>query len=139
ASGYVTQHLEIVARYTYLDGKTISSGTAAYVGKALPNVARNAANLWTEYELSDAWEVGVGGNWLDRRFADSGETAIIPGYVVWNAMVSYKLSRSVALQLNAFNLANKQYYDSAYYTSAAENHVIPGAGRTVKLTIRASF
>jgi len=139
ATGHVTQHLEIVAGYTYLDGKTVLSGTAAYVDKALPNVARNAANLWAEYELTDAWEVGFGGNWLDRRFADSGETAIIPGYVVWNAMVSYKLSRSVALQLNAFNLANKQYYDSAYYTSAAENHVIPGAGRTVKLTIRASF
>jgi catecholate siderophore receptor len=58
-SGYLTQHLEIVAGYTYLDGRTLSSGTAAYVGKALPNVARNALNVWTEYELTDAWEVGV--------------------------------------------------------------------------------
>jgi hypothetical protein len=31
------------------------------------------------------------------------------------------------------------YYDNAYYTSAAENHVFPGACRTAKLTIRASF
>jgi catecholate siderophore receptor len=139
ASGYLTKHLEIVAGYTYLDGKTLSSGTAAYVGKAMPNVARNALNIWAEYELTDAWEVGAGGNWLGARYADSAQTAAIPGYVVWNAMASYKVSSAVSLQLNVFNLTNKLYYDSAYYTSAAENHVIPGVARTARLTIRASF
>jgi len=139
AQGYLTEHLEIIAGYTYLDGKTLSSGTTAFVGKALPNVARNAANLWAEYELTDAWEIGAGGNWLGARFADSGEAATIPGYVVWNAMASYKLSRTVSLQLNVLNLTNKLYYDNSYYTSAAENHVYPGAGRTAKLTIRATF
>jgi catecholate siderophore receptor len=138
-NGYLTKHLEIVAGYTYLDGKTLSSGTAAYVGQALPNVARNAVNLWAEYELTDVWEVGVGGNWLGARFADSDQTATIPGYVVFNAMLSYKLSKVLSLQLNVFNLANKLYYDNAYYTSAAENHIFPGAGRAAKLTIRATF
>jgi hypothetical protein len=28
---------------------------------------------------------------------------------------------------------------NSYYTSAAENHVFPGAGRTARLTIRAAF
>jgi catecholate siderophore receptor len=138
-SGYVAKHLEVVAGYTYLDGKTLSSGTPAYVGQALPNVARNALNLWTEYEITDAWEVGAGGNWLGARYADSGQTATIPGYVVWNAMTSYKLSRTVFLQLNINNLTNKLYYENSYYTSASENHVIPGAGRTARLTIRTMF
>ena len=139
-NGYLTEHLEIVAGYTYLDGKTLSSGTAAYVGKALPNVARNAVNLWTEYELTDAWEIGAGGNWLGARFADSGaRPRRFRGTWVWNAMTSYKLSRTVSLQLNLLNLTNKLYYDNSYYTSAAENHVYPGAGRTAKLTIRATF
>ena len=139
ASGYLTQHWEIVAGYTYLDGKTVSSGTAAYVGKAMPNVARNAMNLWSEYELTDAWEVGIGGNWLDRRFADSAETAILPAYVVINAMATFKVSKNVALQLNAYNLANRLYYDNAYYTSVSENHALAGAGRSLKLGIRATF
>ena len=139
AHGYLAEHLEIVAGYTYLDGKTLSSGTSAFVGQALPNVARNAANLWAEYELTDSWEIGAGGNWLGARFADSGQTATIPGYVVWNAMASYKLSGTLSLQLNVLNLTNKLYYDNSYYTSAAENHVYPGAGRTAKLSIRATF
>jgi len=109
------------------------------VGQALPNVARNALNLWTEYEFTDQWEVGLGGNWLGPRFADSGQTALMPGYVVWNAMASYKLSKTVSLQLNVNNVTNKFYYENSYYTSASENHVIPGAGRTARLTIRTMF
>lgn len=138
-NGYLTKQLEIVAGYTYLDNKTISSGNPAYVGQALPNVARNALNLWTEYEFTDQWEVGLGGNWLGPRFADSGQTALMPGYVVWNAMASYKLSKTVSLQLNVNNITNKFYYENSYYTSASENHVIPGAGRTARLTIRTTF
>lgn len=138
-NGYLTQHLEMVAGYTHLDGKTLSSGTPAYIGQALPNVARDAMNLWTEYELTDAWEVGLGGNWLGARYADSAQTATLPGYVVLNAMASFKVSEKLSLQMNAFNLANRLYYENAYYTSASENHVIPGAGRTVKLGIHIRF
>ena len=135
-SGYLTKHLEIFAGYTYLDGKTLSSGNPAYVGQPLQNVAKNALNLWTEYEFTEAWEAGVGGNWLDKRYADFGGTTTVPGYVVWNAMVSYKLSKNFALQLNGLNLFNKLYWDAPNYTSPAENHVIPGAGRSGMLSIR---
>ena len=135
-TGYLTQHLEITAGYTYLDGKTLSSGTAAYVGQPLQNVAKNAANLWTEYEFTDQWEAGVGANWLDRRYADFGGKVTVPGYVVWNAMVSYKVTKDLALQLNGINLFNRLYWDAPYYTSAAENHVLPGAGRSAMLSIR---
>jgi catecholate siderophore receptor len=139
AAGYLTRQLEIFAGYTYLDARTIASGTAAYVGKLLPNTTYNALNLWTEYELSDSWEIGGGGNWLGHRFADYAESVNIPGYVVWNAMASYRVNKGVSVQLNAFNLANKIYYENSYYTSVAENHVIPGAGRSARLSIRVTF
>jgi catecholate siderophore receptor len=139
ATGYLTRQLEITAGYTYLDGTTIASGTASYVGKDLPNTAHNAVNLWTEYEFSEAFEIGVGGNYLGRRFGDYAQRAIIPGYVVWNAMASYRVNKAVFVRLNAFNLANKLYYDGSYYTSAAENHIIPGAGRSARLSVRLNF
>lgn len=138
-TGYLTRHLEITAGYTYLDGKTIASGTPAYVGKPLQNVAKNALNLWTEYEFTDQWEAGVGGNWLGQRYADFGGTTTVPGYVVWNAMVSYKVTKDLALQLNGLNLFNRLYWDAPYYTSGAENHVLPGAGRSAMLSIRLSL
>ena len=135
AIGRLTRRWEIFSGYTYLDGRTIASGTAADVGKVMPNTAHNQLNLWTEYELPAGWEVGGGGNWLSHRFADSAASAYVPGYVVWNAMVSYEANEHLSVQLNGYNLFNKLYYDGLYYTSAAENHAIPGAGRSVALTL----
>jgi outer membrane receptor protein involved in Fe transport len=54
-------------------------------------------------------------------------------------MTSYRINPRFKLQLNAINLFDKLYYDGLYYTSAAENHVVPGAGRTVKLAVQAAF
>jgi len=139
ATGHLTERWEIFSGYTYLDGRTIASGTPADVGKTMPNVAHDALNVWTEYQISSAWEIGAGGNWLGHRYADSAEMANVPGYVVWNAMSSYKLARNLTLQLNGFNLLNRRYYDALYYTSASENHAIPGAGRTAMLSIRTAF
>jgi catecholate siderophore receptor len=135
ATGHLTANWELFAGYSLLDSKTISSGTAAYVGKELPNVAHNALNLWTEYYLPFGIEVGGGANWLGPRFADSGEMAHLPGYVIWNAMVSYKVSHNLTLQLNGLNLFNRYYYAAPYYTGASENHVVPGAGRSGTLSI----
>jgi catecholate siderophore receptor len=134
AIGHLTERWEIFSGYTYLDGRTLASGTPANVGKVMPDTAHNSLNLWTEYSLSSSWEIGGGGNWLSHLFADSAETAYVPGYVVWNAMVSYHASPRLSVRLNGFNLFNKLYYGGVYYTSASENHAIPGAGRSVAVT-----
>ncbi|HEV2702232.1 MAG TPA: TonB-dependent receptor, partial [Steroidobacteraceae bacterium] len=139
ANGHLTKNWELFAGYSLLDGKTLSSGTASYVGKAIPNVAHDTLNLWTEYSLPFGIEVGGGGNWVDQRFADSGQMARLPGYVVWNAMLSWKVSQHVALQLNGLNLFNRYYFVAPYYTNPAENHVVPGAGRSATLSINVSL
>jgi len=138
-SGYLTQHWELFGGYTFLDTETIAAGTAAYVGQQLPNAARDALNLWSEYELAATLEIGAGVNWLGPRFADQANSARLPGYVVWNAMASWQVSRALTLQLNGINLLNRLYFDAPYYTSPAENHVIPGAGRSVMLTAHLSL
>ncbi|HLZ65655.1 MAG TPA: TonB-dependent siderophore receptor [Aliidongia sp.] len=137
--GHITPEWEILAGYTYLDAKTVASGNPAAVGKFLLNTARNAINLWTSYYITDDIEVGAGGNWLGKRFADIANTASIPGYVVWNASVSYKVTDNVTLQLNGENLFDKTYYANSYFASAAENHVIPGAGRTFLFSTSFTF
>ena len=146
-SGHITAKLEITAGYTYLDGKASgdigANPVIPYTNALIPNVARNGANLWVEYTLTDPWEVGIGLNYLDRRVGNivtPGVTAaVVPSYTVVSAMTSYEINKRLSVQLNLINLANTLYYDNIYYTSASENHVIPGAGRTFKVTLRASF
>jgi catecholate siderophore receptor len=147
ATGHIGPKLEINAGYTYLDG--VTSGTAGtapvvrYTDVLVPNLARNALNFWGEYYITDPWEVGLGFNYLDRRVANvvspGTAAAFVPDYVVWNAMMAYRINPHLEVQVNAINLFDKLYYDSVYYTSSSENHVIPGPGRTVRVTLRASF
>ena len=73
ATGHIGDRFSVVAGYTYLDGKT--SGTAGspavrYSYVLIPNLARNAVNLWGEYKITPLWEVGLGGNYLDRRIGN---------------------------------------------------------------------
>ncbi len=139
-TGHVTSKLEVTAGYTYLDGVTSGSGVSGpYHDTAIPNLARNAVNLWAEYDVTSRFEVGLGANYLDRRYADVYNTASIPSSFVMNAMASFKINPKLTFQVNAFNLTNTVYYTGVYYTDASENHVIPGAGRTVKFTLKAAL
>jgi catecholate siderophore receptor len=144
ATGRIGRSLEVTAGYTYLYGKTSGAAeTGSYSGVAVPNLARNAFNLWAEYEFTERWEFGAGLNYLGARAANivtpDNPLAIVPSYVVFNAMAACHVSDRLTFQLNALNLGNRLYYDGFYYNSASENHAIPGPGRTVKLTARVSF
>lgn len=146
-TGHIGPKFEITAGYTYLDGRasgfTGSNPVYRYNNDLMTNVAHNAANVWAEYHITRPWEVGLGVNYLDRRIGDivtpAAPPAWIPSYVVWSAMTAYKINDKVEVQINVINLFNTFYYDNLYFTSTSENHVIPGVGRTAKLTVRAAF
>ena len=139
ASGYLTDELEITAGFTHLDSETLKSSDPLSVGAPLLNTAPNQANLWLTYEFQEAWKVGAGANFLDRRAADIDNTAHVPSYVTFDAMVSYRLNKAISVQLNGYNLANKYYYANSYFSSPVENHVVPGAGRTGLLTVSFAY
>jgi catecholate siderophore receptor len=135
AIGYITEQIEITSGYTHLDSRTVKSSDPNAVGAPLLNTAPNQANLWLVYEFHSPFKVGGGVNFLDRRAADIDNFAHVPSYVTYDAMVSYRLDKHLAVQLNGYNLSNKYYYANSYFSSPVENHVVPGAGRTGFLTL----
>jgi catecholate siderophore receptor len=138
-SGYITPEWEVTAGYTYLRDRITQSTDPLAVGMQAPNVAKESANGWLTYEPSRALQLGGGFNYQGHRFADTENTAGVPGYVVFNAMLSYRLNPHLTLQVNVNNLANKLFYYGIYYTAREENHVIPSAGRTLLVTARLRF
>jgi catecholate siderophore receptor len=139
AIGYLTDELEISAGYTHLDSETMKSSDAGSVGAPLLNTAPNQANLWLTYEFGVPWKAGAGVNYLDRRAADIDNTAHVPGYVTYDAMLSYRIGSALSVQLNGYNLTNKYYFANSYFSSPVENHVVPGAGRTALLTVSFAY
>ncbi len=139
-SGYVTPQWELQAGYTHLDDKiTASEVDPLAVGRFAPNIPTDSLNLWTTWEPGHDWKFGGGPLFMSHRFADTDNTAGVPSYVLFNAMVSYRVNAHLDLQLNLNNVTNKLYYNGVYYTEVDENHAVPGPGRTLLVTAKVRF
>jgi catecholate siderophore receptor len=135
-AGNLTDHWEIIAGYTYLDGRSEGLFGTGLKGP-VPNTAHDQANLWTTYDFDEGYKLGLGVNYLGQRDAfktAAGEDYHVPSYVTFDGMASYRINDNLTLQLNGYNLFNKNYFSNSYFSSATENHVVPGAGRTVTLS-----
>ena len=132
ATGHLNESWQIIAGYTYLDGKiTKSESGAAPVGASLPNTPKNSLNFFTEYRLGGGFEIGGGGQYESSRLAqNTPPLRKVPGYWTFDLMGKYEFSEKYSLQLNVTNLLNRVYYEQIH-----PFHVVPGAGRTALLTL----
>ncbi len=139
ASGYITSQFEVLASYTHLDDHISATNDAPAFGKRVPNIPTDSSSLWLTWEPGRTWKFGGGAIYMGQRYADTYNTAGVPGYVVLNGMVSYRVNPHFDLQLNINNIAGKLYYNGIYYTEVDENHAVPGPGRTLLLTAKVHF
>jgi catecholate siderophore receptor len=130
-NGYITKIWELAANYTHMRDKITAGTDPLSLGRNAPNTPHDAANLWTTLDATSAWTVGGGLTAVSHRFADTENTAGVPGYVAFNAMTSYKFSDHLNVQLNLNNVFDKLYFTGFYYTGTQENHALPSAGRTL--------
>ena len=142
---------KMMAGYAYLDATitdSIAVDTSVNVpgtttarkvpvkGKHATLTARNTANLWLTKELGHGFTVGGGANAVGSRFANSGNTVVLPGYVTADAMAAYRTGR-YEVQLNINNIGDTRYIVSGHGSSP--NLSLPGAPRNVALTLRYSL
>ena len=130
-NGYVTDIWEVSANYTHLRDKITAGSDPESLGKYAPNTPHDALNVWTTVQPTPAVTFGAGFTGISHRYADTENTAGVPGYVVFNAMASYSVNQHFKLQLNLNNVTDKLYFTSIYYVDMAENHALPAAGRTL--------
>jgi catecholate siderophore receptor len=130
-NGYITDMWEVSANYTHMRDKVTASTDPLSIGQNAPNTPHDSANLWTTVQPTPAWTMGAGFTAVSHRFADTENTAGVPGYVVFNAMTSYKFSDHFNVQVNLNNVTDKLYFTGFYYTGTQENHALPSAGRTL--------
>jgi catecholate siderophore receptor len=132
ANGRLGDHLQLLSSYTYMHSEVVTSQYYPLsIGYPLANVPRNLFNLWATYETAHRLTLGGGGNYVASRTASStvpldpttGLIKQVPGYFVLNAMGRYRLSEQLSLQVNVFNLANRNYIDEIH-----PGHIVPGAG-----------
>src|SRR5690606_31042988 len=96
------------------------------------NTPRHSYSLWTTYQFTPKFNAGLGlygqsevyggYSWNDDAFISRGTS----GYTRYDAMASYRINDTATVQLNIYNLFDKDYYSSTYTT----HYAMMGAGRS---------
>ncbi|RZT08831.1 catecholate siderophore receptor [Duganella sp. CF402] len=113
-------------------GKTVAAQIPV-LGKHATLTARNSGNLWLTRELGYGFKVGGGINAVGSRFANTGNTVTLPGYVTADALLAYQQAK-YEVQLNLNNIGDQHYIVSGHGSSP--NLSLPGAPRSIALTLR---
>jgi catecholate siderophore receptor len=141
ATGWLTAAWQVVMSYAYIHARIVSSSIPVQLGAEPMNTPTNSFSLWSTYDVSPKFQVGGGAFYVGQVYGDLPTSAtslpqssLVPDYWRFDAMAAYKLDDKTSLQLNIYNLTDKYYYESAY-----TNWAVPGAGRTVALTVKTKW
>ena len=129
-TGNLTERWSVLTSYSHLDSEFTASANPLEEGAALAFVPENSLNVWTEGRLPRGFSIGGGVQYMDSVFRNAANTAEVPSYWLVNAMAAYEVSRTLTLRLNVNNLADEIYVDRV-----GGGHYIPGAGRSVVLSM----
>ncbi|MNQ67858.1 putative TonB-dependent receptor BfrD precursor [compost metagenome] len=116
ATGKLTEQWNLFANFTFLDSETRSAANTpaglATEGQALANTPPRSFNLWTTYDLPGDFRVGYGARYVsERNLTSSNDGVKLDAYWLHNAMLGYKVSETLDLQLNLNNLFDKDYVE----------------------------
>ena len=112
-----------------------SATTAAKAGASVPLVPHQALSLWNRVQASATLGIGLGLIRQGASYAAIDNSVTLPGFTRADAALYVRLVRGVRTQLNVENLFDARYYA----TSQGNNNIMPGATRTVRLSLAADF
>ncbi|HEY8964818.1 MAG TPA: TonB-dependent siderophore receptor [Candidatus Methylacidiphilales bacterium] len=132
AAGNITEQWKVFGGYTYMESIVLANpfgASALPVGAHLPYVPTQSASLWTTYDLPFHFTIGTGGQFVDKRFGSTANTANVPGYYTQQAMLSYHVNKNITSQINVSNL-----FDAHFIETYGNGGAVPGAGRSIVFT-----
>ena len=141
AVGKLTEQWAISAGYTVMDSKVISGSKVSSDGSTdLAYTPKSAFTAWTTYTLPFGLTIGGGARYNDRlkRGTDGaiGTPAYTRSYWVFDAVATYPINKHVDLQLNVYNLFDKEYVAAI---NKSGYRYTPGAPRSAMLTANVRF
>lgn len=117
-AGNLTSKWRVFGGYSYLDAITIDAGAANASASGLPMVMvpKHNVTLWTYYDVLPKLSIGGGATISSLTYASVSATSRkwTPGYARFDAVATYRVSKTVDVQLNVQNLFDKKYYSAAY-------------------------
>lgn len=140
------QNWQVIFGYSYIDARVVNGGPGFSFqdGKRLPNVAENAANIWTRYDFESGLGFGLGVTYTGQRegvlptAVGDQKRLDLPAYTVVDFGVYYQKER-YSINLKVGNLLNEKYYESSGAGSQGRVQIQPGSPRYATVTARYNF
>ena len=141
AVGQITDVWNVSAGVAHMKVKQLNQQTATATTLAERWSPEWTASLWSTYDVA-GFKLGLGARYVDdqkRVITDSTAAAnmpSIPGYVVFDAMAGYTLNKNASVNLNVYNLADKEYISTL---NNGGGRVVLGQPRSAALTFNYKF
>ncbi len=140
-TGQITPAWGVSGGYTYQDTKVDTGANLAADGtKGLTYTPKDALTLWTSYQMPFGLTIGGGARYAGgmKRGTDGavGTPKHTDSYWVFDAMATYKVNKNFDVQLNVFNLFDKDYV--AAINKSGYRYFL-GIARSVRLTANVHF
>lgn len=131
AAGSVTDAWQVIGGVAAQHAEIVSATRSAPAGAAVPLVPARTYSLWNRYQLLAPLGVGLGIVRQSDMYAAIDNTVTLPGFTRLDGAVFLNLGPVVSARLNVENLLDERYYA----TSHGNNNILPGAPRTLRLSI----
>jgi catecholate siderophore receptor len=141
AVGNVTSAWAVSTGYTVMDTEIVEGAINTADGSsALPYTPKHAFTAWTTYKLPGGFTIGGGARYVGALHKQKDGAVNVPkevdSYWVYDAMASYTISKNAELQLNLYNLTDKDYVASI---NKSGYRYFPGVERSARLTLNVKF
>ena len=135
AVGTPTSRWQLAAGYSAQGARIISTTSAAAAGATVPLVPRRTLSAWNRYDFSTAVGIGAGVVEQARSYASIDNSVVLPRFRRVDAALFLALIPRVRTQVNVENIADVRYFP----TSQGNNNILPGAPRTLRISLATGF
>jgi catecholate siderophore receptor len=130
-SGNVMPWWQVAGGFASQEAKITSTTSAAKEGQRVPLVPEKTFSLWNRWQVMPALGLGLGVIHQDEMFAAIDNTVTLPGFTRADAALFLRITGGLSAQVNVENLFDERYYA----TSHGNNNIMPGASRTLRLSL----
>ena len=122
---------QFTGSWTSQGARIRSATTAAAAGATVPLVPGHSMALWNRLQLQRRLGVGLGLVRQGASYAAIDNRVTLPAFTRWDGAVYLQATREVRVQGNIENLLGATYFA----TSQGNNNILPGAPRTLRLSM----
>ena len=134
-TGEVTSSWQLVAGVSSQRARITSRTSAGAEGATVPLVPSSTLSLWNRVQIAPLAAIGAGAVHQARMYAALDNTVTLPAFTRYDGALYVTLPHRTRAQLNVENLFDTRYYA----TSHGNNNIMPGASRTLRLSLIADF